>query len=111
METNIAHLGLNFWRKLAFETLGRDAFLLCLNDDGDLLMQFPLASGNEDGSSVMGARVQMAISIGTASLVRIQRQPASHLDPFGRHSFSTRALYDTAHLYGLPLTEVIVYAR
>ena len=45
----IAHLGLNFWRKLISESPGycfesNNAFLLCLDDDGLLLIHFYLTN-------------------------------------------------------------------
>jgi hypothetical protein len=111
----ITHLGLNFWRKLVESPSycfgSNNAFLLCLDDDGLLLLHFSLTNRISYSSIVMQSCISLARASGASRLVRIQTRPADPTDPFQINSSATKALYDAAELYDLPLTEVVVSAR
>ena len=110
---NIAHLGPNFWRKIASESPSycfesNNAFLLCLDDDGLLLLHFSLTKKISGSSIVMEACISLARASGASTLIRIQTRPADQIDPFQINSSVSKALYDAADLYGFHLTEVVL---
>jgi hypothetical protein len=76
---DIAHLGLNFWRKLIAESPSycfesNNALLLCLDDNGIVLFDFFLThKGISCSSVVMRACVSLAKSSGASALVRVQK--------------------------------------
>jgi hypothetical protein len=110
---NIAHLGINFWRKIVAENSSycfsaNNTLLLCLDDNGVVLLHFFLNyKGIPCSSSEVRARVVLAKSVGASTLVRIQKHSIDYTNPFQIKSLSTKALYETADLYHLRLAEVI----
>ena len=109
MDTSLAHLGLDFWKSLD-NTFKSHALLLCLDDDGELILQFFLVSPlTFFGPLEVRAQVSLAKSVGATSLVRIQKRPVNDTThPFHIHSTLTRALYVAARTHQLPLTEVVL---
>jgi len=105
--TNITYLGVNFWRQLVLirpsDYFGAgNALLLCLDAEGHLLHHFFLTQESISSSPIaMRACVTLAKGIGASSLVRVQTQASEA-------SFATTVLYETAHLYGLHLVEVLL---
>ncbi len=109
----IAHLGLNFWRELVIATPSyrceaNNAFLLCLDDDGLLLLHFYLTTKISHSSTVMQACISLARASGASTLVRIQTRPTDQADPFQINSSATKVLYDSADLYDINLAEVVL---
>ncbi len=102
-----AHLGSNFLKTLDSE-LESHALLLYLDDDGWLLCQVALSfCANPDVKKV----VEFAKTIGATSLIRIQKQPFDHTDPFHTHSSATQTLYEAVKFYRLPLRELVLIAE
>lgn len=110
---NIAHLGVNFWRKLIAESPSycfgsNNTLLLCLDDNGAVLLLFFLTyKGIPCSSSEIRARVVLAKSSGASTLVRIQKRSIDCIDPFQIKSLQTKALHETADLYDLRVAEVV----
>ena len=111
--SNIAHLGRNFWRKLVadcptYNFKSDNCFLLFIDDDGRLLDCLLLTDGKKSCTDVMQACTTLERFFEATALVRLQTQPAYTKDPLGRHSLQTEALYTIADLYNLHLAEVVL---
>ncbi len=102
----IAHLGLDFWRKVVDEnpySYKRNDVLLCVADDGRVLCHQFLPSSE--------LRIYECASqsqaMGCSTLIRIQEHPRDLKDPFQIDSYTTRSLYKAAYHYEMQLAEVV----
>jgi DNA repair protein RadC len=108
MDHPFAHFGWNFLKTLE-KDLETQSLLLCLDDDGKLLFRVVLVSPSVSSCPPdIREGVKFAKSIGATNLVRVQRQPANHTNPFHIHSQVTRALYSAVQFHELPLVEVVI---
>jgi len=111
--SNIAHRGLNFWRKFVAESPtcnfeSDNCFLFLLDDDGHLLDCLRFVEEKQSCSDVMKICRALKWFYQATSLVRLQTQSAYKKDPLARHSSQTEALYTLAEYYNIHLEDVIV---
>jgi len=110
--SNIAHLGRNFWRRLiadcpTYNFKSDNSFLLFLNDDGFLLECFHLGDGEPPYFDVKKA-LMILHKLGVTAIVRLQTQPAFLKNPLERNSLQQEWIYSLADFYNLHLADVIL---
>lgn len=110
--SNIAHLGRNFWRKLVadcptYNFESDNSFLLFLDDDGLLLECFHLGDEEPPYFDVKKARMILH-KLGVTAIVRLQTQPAFLKNPLERNSLQAEWIYSLANFYNLHLADVVL---